>query len=240
MPDMLPTLVCLPHAGGSGATYRQWPDLLAGLADVRPVTLPGRAERWHQPLPRDLAEPAAAFAAEFAASPGPVALFGHSLGGLLGFEIARLLTARGRAPMLLVVAASPPPDRLPAVRDRHLLPDPEFTAWVRELGGTAEEILADAEMSRIVLPILRADVGLSERYRYRPGAPLPVPIVTIAGHADPEAGPAAMAGWAAHSALPVREFQVEGGHMFVEHQQAAVLTVLRDVLAGPAVGRSVR
>jgi surfactin synthase thioesterase subunit len=227
--DPRPLLVCLPYAGGSASMYRSWPAVLADVATVRPMTLPGHADRWNLPLADDLHGLADRLTAEMSAGPDvPIVLFGYSLGALLAFEMVRRLTDRGRYPAALVVAACAPPASPP--QRMHQLPDAEFLDWIRQLDATPEDVLADPEMMTILLPVLRNDVALAERYGYRAAPPLPVPIVTIAGHTDPYADPSMMAGWAAESTLPVHEVTVPGGHMFIHDQEAAVVKVVRDTL----------
>jgi medium-chain acyl-[acyl-carrier-protein] hydrolase len=238
-------LVCLPYAGGSASTYRSWPAALADVATVHPMTLPGHADRWNLPLAEDLHGLADHLTAELGVGPGgsagasldprtygQIVLFGYSLGALLAFEMVRRLADWNLRPAALMVAACAPPASPLHRRRMHQLPDAEFLDWIRQLDATPEAILADPEMMTILLPVLRNDVALSERYGYREAAPLPIPIVTLAGHADPYADPSVMAGWAAESTLPVREVTVPGGHMFIHEQEAAVLDVVRDTLTG--------
>ncbi|OLF14708.1 thioesterase II family protein [Actinophytocola xanthii] len=234
-------LVCLPYAGGSATTFRGWQEELGGLATVQAISLPGRADRWHLPLPENLHQLADDLAEELVDDPRtPLALFGHSLGGLLAFELTRRLVAAGRAPRLLVVAACEPPSLPRPANGVHTLPDDEFLTWVRAMGATPPDVLDNDELLSILLPVLRADAALGETYRYRPAPPLPVPIATIAGREDDDAAPETMAGWAAETDQPIREFQVDGGHMFVEHNRAAVLDAVRSALAvaGPVAERS--
>jgi pyochelin biosynthetic protein PchC len=245
-PDRRPRLVCLPYAGGSAYTFTSWPAALADIAAVTPVSLPGRADRGDVPPVLDLAAAADRLAADLMAWPAgttdrPVALFGYSLGALLGFETARRLTAAGRPPAALVVAACAPPAAHRPGR-LHLRPDRDLIDWIRRLGGIPESVLDDPDMLAILLPVLRADVALSECYRYQRTGPMPVPITTIAGQADPETSPAAMDGWEAETTLPLRQITLPGGHMFIEHETTAIMDVLRRALtaAGQAAGQAAR
>ncbi|MCX4521958.1 alpha/beta fold hydrolase [Streptomyces anulatus] len=225
-------LVCLPYAGGSGAVFRNWAAGLDGAAEVHALTLPGHAHRWRQPLAEDLHRLADDIADVTAPlqDERPLVLLGYSLGGLLAFEVARRLNRRGRAPELLIAAACPPPGLLPEGRNRHTLPDREFIALLRQMGATPEAILDEPEMIGLLLPMLRADFALSERYRYTPGKPLPTPIVTVGGSDDPEIAPAAMASWAEETTLSLTQIVLAGGHLFIHEDEAGLLAHIRDAV----------
>ncbi|MEU9350969.1 alpha/beta fold hydrolase [Streptomyces griseoloalbus] len=225
-------LLCLPYAGGSPAMYRAWDKALAGTADVLPLCLPGRAHRWGEPLEHDLRRIAddVTEAAAPLQDDRPLALFGYSLGALLAFEVARGLARRGRPPLLLVVAACAPPRECGELPAKHTLPDEEFIALLRDMGATPQAILDNEEMIALLLPMLRADFALSDRYRYRPEPPLPTPIVALTGRDDPEAGPAVMAGWARETKMPLRRLDLDGGHLFMEEDQPTVIALVRAVL----------
>ncbi|MFD6887626.1 thioesterase II family protein [Streptomyces sp. NPDC059957] len=230
--DCAVRLLCLPYAGGSPVVYRAWGKALAGTADVLPLCLPGRAHRWGEPLEDDLHRIADAVVEATAPlqSDLPLALFGYSLGALLAFEIAQGLARRGRPPLLLIVAACAPPRECGARPPQHNLPDEEFIALLRDMGATPQAILDDEEMLSLLLPMLRSDFALADRYRHTPGPVLSTPIVALAGHNDPEAGPETMAGWARETQQPLRRLDLDGGHMFIEEEQATVIAMVREAL----------
>ncbi|QNP66629.1 thioesterase II family protein [Streptomyces genisteinicus] len=230
--DCAVRLLCLPYAGGSPVMYRTWDEALADTADVLPVCLPGRAHRWGEPLRHDLhriaddvAEAAAPLQRDL-----PLALFGYSLGALLAFEVARRLTRRGRPPLLLVVAACAPPRSREALSPKHTLPDEEFIAVLRQMGATPQAILDDEEMLSLLLPMLRSDFALADRYRRTPGPALSVPVVALAGRDDPEAGPEVMSGWARETHQPLRRLDLDGGHLFIEERRPEVVALVRSAL----------
>jgi surfactin synthase thioesterase subunit len=223
-------LVCLPCAGASAEMYRSWRTELSDLVHVRPVSLPGRAELRHLPLCYDLHLVAESLADDLAEYDNEIALFGYSVGALVGFEAARRLVARRRPPVLLIVAACDPPSVPPRRRDLHVLSDPELIDWVRAQGATPEAILSNTEMMALLLPVLRADIALFDGYHYRQALPLPVPIVTVTGRQDPLTDPVTMTGWGEESELPPRDILLEGGHMFINDQERAVIDVVRDAL----------
>lgn len=232
-------LLCLPYAGGSPVMYRNWDKELAGTAEVLPLCLPGRAHRWGEPLEHDLHGIADAVveATVLLQQDRPLALFGYSLGALLAFEVARGLARRGRPPLLLIVSACAPPREFGALPPKHNLPEKEFIALLREMGATPQAILDREEMLSLLLPMLRSDFALVDRYRHTPGPVLSTPIVALAGRDDPEAGPEVMAGWARETQQPLRRLDLDGGHMFIEEDQATVIALVRAALCTELASR---
>src|SRR5262245_156411 len=88
-------LLCLPYAGGTASLYRQWPDGLPSAIEVCPVELPGRGVRLGEPPSSDLSRLCDDVIAAIDELPGlPMAVFGHSMGAKLAFELARRLDDR--------------------------------------------------------------------------------------------------------------------------------------------------
>ncbi|MDN3259864.1 alpha/beta fold hydrolase [Streptomyces sp. CSDS2] len=229
-PDGL-QLFCLPHAGGNSAHFRGW-DWLAPHARAVPVDLPGHGTRLGEPLVEDWESLVADLTESVAERvAGPFALFGHSLGALLAFDISHRLLARGLAPALLVAAGRNGPSAPPAHRPVHPLPDEPFIGALRRLGGMPDALLRQPELLRMFLPVLRADLRLAERYT-RPGVgPLPLPVVAFAGADDPMTDDLGMRAWQAETTRAFALTFVEGGHFFLDSPRFA--TALVDRLARP-------
>lgn len=172
-------LVCLPHAGGASGAFRHW-QRYTGELDIVGVELPGRAARFAEapvarmdPLARDIA-------AQLSGLDRDYALFGHSLGGLLAFEVARRIRdAAGRPPLALFVAGCPAPDA-PAQPPVHDLPRDRLLAWLEDMGGLDPEIACLPDLVDILMPALRADLAVYDTYRYQPAPPLEWPIHVLA------------------------------------------------------------
>lgn len=229
-----PVLVCFPHAGGAASVWRPLSAALRGRADVVAVQYPGRQDR--------LAEPPAAGVVELAegvvrAWPsdlrGPFVLFGHSMGAVVAFEVARRLRADGRGgPAALVVSGSPAPG-LVRRGGVHALDDAGFTAALRELGGVPEAVLAEPELLPLVLPPVRADFRAIETYACRPGAPLDVPVTALAADADPRARVAEVEAWRGCTRAAFSLQVVPGGHFAVVEDPVGLAERLAAV---PGVG----
>jgi len=233
-------LFCLPYSGASAMIYARWRRLLPSWLAVQPVELPGRGTRMAEPLGTDPHRLAEALADEIRDGlDGPYALFGHSLGALLAFELAHALLDRG-APAPLVLFASG--TEAPAVRDdrRWECPrsDAELIADLRDYQGTPEDALADAELMALVLPVLRADFLMCGAYAHQPRPALPCPVHVLGGTRDDVARPALEA-WGRETAADFALDLFDGDHFFIHARQAEVLRVVdasvsRRIHGGPA------
>ncbi len=220
-------LFCLPYAGGSAAAYRDWHDLAPPGIQVCPLELPGRGGRILEPPMTGLPQLAGALAEALAPHlDRPFALFGHSMGGLLAFELTRTLRRRRRPlPAHLFVSAAAAPD-VPRTRPPvHQASDADVVGELRTLGGTPRELLEDEELMSLMLPTIRADFAALETYRYRPEPPLPVPLTVLGGADDALVPPTDLAGWRRQTDVDAGVRLLPGGHFFL-HPGAGVMAVV--------------
>jgi surfactin synthase thioesterase subunit len=230
-PSAAPRLLCLPYAGGHGELYRSWVRPLAGRAEVWAADLPGRFRRAGLYPVTDPDVVAAEISAEAAPlADRPLVLFGHSMGALLGFEVARTLEAQGHQVSALIASASPAPpvraDRTPTGPET----DEQLVARLRSWGTIDHRLLANHEFLELVLPPLRADLTLCDQYRYRPG-PLRAPLLALAGTADTVAPLREVEAWQSCAADWRGVQVVPGQHLFMTTSQPYVLAVVVTLLA---------
>ncbi|MBG0813135.1 thioesterase II family protein [Planomonospora sp. ID82291] len=223
-PGALP-LYCLPHAGGAASAFRGWQRRLPGVA-VQPVQPPGRESRHREPpyermepLVSDLADAVLADV-EASAAGRRYALYGHSLGAIVAFELAREIRRRGGpAPVHLFVSGSDAPHLTreggPPVRG---MSRKEVAELLRALGGTPEWLLADPEALAMILPAVQADFTVKETYVYRDEPPLDLPISLLTASADPRVCPAKASGWRALTSAGFAPHPFDGGHFAVFEQ----------------------
>jgi surfactin synthase thioesterase subunit len=234
-PDAHTALYCLPHAGGAASAYRDWSQHLPGWLEVVAVQLPGRENRLAEPAVISPEATAAAVAADLSERPDrSVVLFGHSMGALLAFEVARLLARDDRtAPAWLFVSGSDHPTAAPRTGPLlAALPDPELLAWAVALGGMPAWVAAEPQMRELALPVLRADCGWLENHVYRPAPPLACPITALAGEADPHVGAAGLEAWRAETTAAFRVRRHRGGHFYAESALPEMLCALADDVRG--------
>jgi len=230
-------LLCLPHAGGGISSFRDWPGHLPARIGLSLVQLPGRESRLREAPIRDGAVLVERLARSLLPQlDRPFALYGHSLGALLAFELARHLRARAwpRPRHLFVSGFRAPhlPRRelaLALLRDDHL-------AWAvqRHYNGIPAAVASDGTLMKLLLPALRADLALEEGYSYRDEPPLSCPISAFGGIDDRSLGRADLQSWKTHTQGRFRLRMLAGGHFFPPASQKALLDAVVDDLTKAA------
>jgi surfactin synthase thioesterase subunit len=221
-------LLCLPYSGASAMFYHRWRKRLPPWLHVQPLELPGRGLRMDEPLQRHLPTLVGQLADEIASDlHAPYALFGHSLGGLLAFELAHALRARGvPEPLCVLVSATAGPARRDVSDYREAKSDAELVAKLRSLQGTPEEALANQELLDLMLPILRADFLLAGSYQYQQRPPLQAPIHVFGGKQD-SITVDELLDWQCETASGFSLDMFAGGHFFLQTEEAPLLRCLR-------------
>jgi surfactin synthase thioesterase subunit len=235
------TLFCLPFSGGGSSVHNEWRELFPPQIEVCPVHLPGREARIGEPPDLSPDEIARALADQIDL---PFALYGHSMGARLGFEVLRKLSDLGvAAPLRFYPAASLPPDVTSTIDECVVLPDEAFINTLILRLGTSEDLRDIPELRELLLPLLRSDLEWCYNYRYHPGDPLETTIVALAGESDTEADPRDMAGWSRHS-KHFNQITVPGGHFFVKtagrHLTEVLANDLFEALAAPGTAGAPR
>ncbi|MEU7583037.1 alpha/beta fold hydrolase [Streptomyces sp. NPDC041068] len=237
-------LICIPFAGAGASFFHPWSALAGESLKIVALQPPGREWKLLDEPYRDAAEAAAGLlpealeqierfreAGEIGDS-GEVALFGHSLGAVLAYELGQLLAARDDVELVRIfVSGSPGPwtgrsDRATG------LDDEEFLLRVQEFAGYSHEALANAEMRELILPILRADVELHESYVPSTDDPLPVPITSLRGRTDELVTTEQAGEWSKATSGEFSLIEVDGGHMYLTEDTGGLLRLLEDQLSG--------
>lgn len=216
-------LFCFPYAGGSANVYRSWKRYVPPLVDICLVHLPGRGSRIGERPFTSMKALVSAIADQIPKMPQyAYAFYGHSMGAVISFELARELRVRyGTEPAALFLSgrrAPHVPRPYPASFD---LPEDQFIAELRRLNGTPEEVLADARLLELFLPLLRADFQVIEAYEYQVQTRLSCPITVYGSLRDVAASIHDMQMWQEHT---VAEFQMRlfrGSHFFIQEANNA-------------------
>ncbi|WP_380280629.1 thioesterase II family protein [Kitasatospora purpeofusca] len=223
-------LLCFPHAGGSAGFFRPLASRFPADVDVRGVQYPGRQDRRAEPALEDINLLADRIHEAFRPPDGlPYAFFGHSLGAVVAFEVARRLERDGdRTPAVLFTSARRAPSRSGG-EQVHLLDDDQVVAEIQALSGTSADLLLDDELVRMVLPAIRSDYRAIETYRLAPDAtPLRTPIVALIGGSDPRVDIDETAAWSEHTTADFDLHVFPGGHFYLSDQptETAVATTV--------------
>jgi medium-chain acyl-[acyl-carrier-protein] hydrolase len=223
-------LICLPYAGGGARCYGSWENLLPPEVDALTIRLPGRDSRLGEPLPGDLVTVAAQVAGELApVLPARFAVFGHSMGALLAFELARELRSQlGLEAACLVVSGAPARGRADQDRRYEDLDDADLRAALAAMGGTDAELLRDPEVWGLIRPVVRADLLMCDRYRLAPGKPLDCPIVAYGARDDWSLAAGSAESWREHTTGCFEQRMFPGDHFYFQRiPQAFVMDLVR-------------
>lgn len=165
----------------------------------------------------------------------PFALFGHSMGGLVGFELARYLRRRGGPfPIHLFASGCRAPQLPPTEPPKYRASDAELKDELRRLGGTPDAVLDDSEFIDWYLPTLRADFTVCDTYAYSEEEPLECSITALYGENDPDVHLEASRQWAVQTCRAFFLESFPGEHLFVQSHSSLVLKTIFQTLAASA------
>ncbi len=226
-------LFCFPYAGGRALNYRTWSNYLPENVEVCAIELPGRGTLLRE-APITRIKPLVETIARnlLPKLDKPFALFGHSMGALISFELAHFLRSKyGINPVHLFVSARHAPQITSAKPPIHCLPESEFIAQLYRLNGTSKEILENTELMELLLPILRADFEVLETYTYQALPPLEFPITAFGGLSDTEANVDELQAWGKETNATFVLKMFPGDHFFIHSAQSEVLEYLNQFFA---------
>ncbi len=224
-------LVCVPYAGAGAAAYRDLPGLLPPWVQVSAVRLPGRESRITETPLADIGEVVTEVLDWFDPAGAPYALFGHSMGGLVCFEVARKAALLGLPePLALFVSGRRAPHVPDPDRALHLLPEKEFLSAVRALNGIPAEVVGEPGLLELIAPALRGDFAVCENYRHSGQQVLSCPISVFGGHSDPTTTVPALQGWREHTTGPFRLRLYAGDHFFLHANQRDIAASITEDL----------
>jgi len=226
-------LFCFPYGGGGSQAFRWWWNAFPPDIEVCAIQPPGRENRFSEtphtnlgPYVEELKDALAPWLDR------PFAFFGHSLGALASFECARLIRAEyGRAPARLYVSGCRAPQAPSRDTPRAALPKPLLLDELRTLNGTPEEVLREPALMTLLLPVVRADFGVFESFRYRVVERFSCPIHAFGGVSDPRVTRDELEAWAGQTTGPFSLRMLPGDHFFLNSGRATILD---------AIGRDLR
>ena len=225
-------LFCFPYAGGTAAVFRDWPRYLPSDIEVCAVQYAGRGGRLAEPLGEDVVDVMNAVYQDLQLFfKKPFAFFGHSMGALVSYEFARRLQREGQpGPFKLFVSGCTAPHVRRIDEPTYNLPEPEFIAELRRLQGTPGEVLDNAELMQLMMPIIRADFKASQTYEYIPGPPLESPIRAFGGLKDEEVPREKVEAWSEFTAGSFRAQMLPGDHFFLNTSQSLLTRIIAEEL----------
>lgn len=201
--------------------------------EVCPIQLPGRSVRFlESPFEQFSSLTETVIRQMTPLLDKPFAFFGHSLGGLIAFEIAHQLRSDyAIQPDHLIISGCAGPSCKARRNALSNLPDKELINELRQLNGTPDELLESEEFMALSLPVLRADFALYESYLHKSRMPLECPLTVLGGMEDREAAWWQLELWKNETAGMFSSYQLPGDHFFLHEQEATVLRLIRNKLS---------
>ncbi|MBD1379483.1 thioesterase II family protein [Metabacillus arenae] len=229
-------LLCLPYAGGSAASiYLSWKRKLKEKIEVLPLELAGRGKRLREPLCTSVNEMVDDLIQKslpvLQDDSRPYAIFGHSMGGLLAYELCNKIQELGLpAPTCLIVSGFHPPDKK-IEGNLHQLPLDEFAEVIKKSGNVPPSIFEDRDLYNLFIPILHADYKLVFSYQYKPKATvLNTDLYAFTGKEDYKVYHQRKE-WMIHTIGKFQDFVFEGGHFFIRQSEEQVLEKIEEILS---------
>lgn len=220
-------LICLPYAGGSASLYHSWAEALPADVDVCGVQLPGRETRLQEPPVRKMDQLVPMLTE--ALRPWldlPFAIFGHSMGALVGFEMVRELRRRGEQLPIHLFASGCHAPQFPDPAVVYDLPDDDFLGYLYSIGGLNDAVAGNKELIALMLPMMRADSEVTETYTCQPAAPFDFPITAFAGLEDPMTTHVEVEGWREHTTNRFGIAYFPGDHWFLQTARDEILQAI--------------
>jgi surfactin synthase thioesterase subunit len=227
-------LFCLPFAGGSKFSYRKYEEIAPPHINMIPLEYPGRGARIRSPLITDvnLLTQDIYSQIEGMLNVGKYAIYGHSMGGLLGYLLSKEIVRRGQTPPvhIFITGTMGPSALARELKKRHLLEKEDFIEELKGLNGSPREILEDDDLLEYFEPILRADFKVSETYVYEKTDPLEIPFTVITG-TDEDMNVVDIKLWQNESTLHVDFISMKGNHFFIlDHSNEIVEIISKKLL----------
>ena len=225
-------LFCFPYAGGGASAFRRWASELPSTVELICIQLPGRESRFREApishLPTLIQQLKPAILPYLSV---PYAFFGHSMGALIAFELARSLhQADHPLPQHFFVSACCAPNLPRHEPPRYTLSKPDLITELRRLKGTPTEVLNDDEWMDLLLPVVKADFEVVDAYVYHAQSPLPLPITILGGQEDPEVSLEELLPWQKQTSSEFSSHTFRGDHFFIQPERLSVLHLILETL----------
>lgn len=224
-------LFCFPYAGGSSAVYMGWKKYLCDKIELRSLELAGRGKRTKEPLCKSVEEVIDDIFPRIQSElcDSPYAIFGHSMGSILAYELVRKVRMHKLPEPAHVFFSGRVPPFIFLGTQNHLLPDSEFIKLLAEFGGMNEEILSNPQLLSFFLPIIRADYKIVELYRHtQDGFQLNCDITVFNGKSDKLAKQDHLRKWKECTSKLCTFYEFDGGHFFINDFKPEIIKIIND------------
>jgi surfactin synthase thioesterase subunit len=227
-------LFCLPFAGGNKYSYQKYTEKAPSFLNLIPLEYPGRGARMKEPLISEigmLVDDMYNQVHKWVAQ-ADYAIYGHSMGGLIGYLVTRKLVENGhKHPLHLFISGTTGPSSASrSSKNRHLLPKNEFIQELKNLDGVPDEILQNEDLLSFIEPILRTDFKICETYKYEDYTPLNIPFTVITG-TEEDMEKVDIHLWQKETECKVDFKQIPGRHFFIFKYPRVVVDIISKKLS---------
>ena len=227
-------LYCLPFAGGNKYSYQKYSEKAPSFLNIIPLEYPGRGARMKELLIADADLLVNDLYNQIRKNAGDTdyAIYGHSMGGLIGYLVARKLIENNHKPPLhlFITGTCGPSSPARSAKNRHLLPKDEFIQELKNLDGIPDEILQHDDLLSYIEPILRADFKTCETYKHQDQPPLNIPFTVITG-TDEEMTTEDIQLWQKESDYAIDFRQIPGKHFFIFKYPRVIVDIISKKLS---------
>lgn len=223
-------VIAFPFAGGNGGVFHPWKSFLNSNVEVLAYTPPGRASRFQHDLVysmNELLEDAWQHLTPFLDK--PFILFGHSLGGLVAFEFLHKLIQESKPLPVHFISSARKAPFLKSIENWTGLSDDEFIRKLDDLGGLHPDIAENKELVELLLPILRADIGIVEQYTPENELTAPCPVTVFGGHDDTNIPVEALEQWQECFSQPIQIKMLDAGHFYLDTHAQELSNHITDI-----------
>lgn len=214
--------------------YTRWKKHLHSMIDLHPVELAGRGKRYsvsfYNTFEDAVDDVYNSIKNELDGS--PYALFGHSMGSLLAYELyCRIREIKYREPMHLFFSGRYPPHINKNGKILHILPDNEFMGEILKFGGTPQEVMENQELMNIFIPILKADYRILETHKNIPlGMVFDNDITVLYGKEDTDVARIDVEEWEKYTSKRCYFYDFDGGHFFINDESVSIANIINNTL----------
>lgn len=227
-------LFCLPYAGGSASIYTRWERYLDRTIKLWPVELAGRAGRINEPYYKSMSEAVDDIAGliENKLGESDYAIFGHSMGSIMAYELIRRFSMKNlKLPVHVFFSGRYPPNIKKGERVMHSLPETEFQQEAMKLGGINKNLLRFSGLLKSALDTLRADYKVLETY----ACDFEIhkwdfDISVLAGKDDALAAPSDMEEWKKYTGKQCKFYYFDGGHFYLHSHVKSIVQIINNTL----------
>ena len=225
-------LFCFPHAGGTASKYSSFFESFDKNFEIFAIQIPGRENRFRE-IPytsiKLLCEEI--FNVLVQLSDKPFVFFGHSMGAVIAFELARLFHKSNlQLPKHLLLSSHRAPDIQLRHKPLYNLPEKELLEELSKLGGTAKELFLNSYLFRTFIPTIRADLSIAQTYVYEDEKPLPISISVFGGDNDMYVGSDDLTGWQKQTTKSFTLNLFKGGHFYLYDNKYDFLSIIKKIL----------